>query len=59
MKKVKKYRKIKGLTQNELAYKAGISQPFIAEIERGRKSPSVRTLVKIAKVLNVSLEKLL
>ena len=36
-----------GLTQRELAGRAGVAQPAIARIERGRVSPSVATLDRL------------
>ena len=36
-----------GLTQSELAQRANTTQPAIAAYERGRRSPGVRTLVKL------------
>ena len=44
-------RKEAGLTQEKLAEKAGLSTVFISRLERGRESPSVDNLVKIAKAL--------
>jgi transcriptional regulator with XRE-family HTH domain len=42
-----------GLTQEKLAEKADLSTVFISRIERGKESPSVDSLVKIARALNV------
>jgi len=44
---VKKLRKKVGLTQTELAKKAGVSQSLIARIERGSVDPRLSTLQKI------------
>ena len=52
-KNVIKHRKISRLTQKELAEKAGISTTYIGEIESCRKYPSIKTLVKISKALEV------
>ena len=41
-------------SQEKLAEKAGLSTVFISRIERGVESPSVDSLVKIAKALGVS-----
>lgn len=41
-------RKNMALTQNEFAKKFGISQNYVAQIEMGLKTPSVRLLYKIA-----------
>ena len=40
-------RRVAGLTQDELAKRAGTSQPAIARYERGAASPSVATLDRI------------
>ena len=44
-------RRHSGLSQARLAEKAEISQSFLAEIERGKKRPSVPVAKKIAAVL--------
>jgi y4mF family transcriptional regulator len=44
-------RKKAGLTQEKLAEKADLSTVFISRIERGKESPSVDSLVKIARAL--------
>jgi transcriptional regulator with XRE-family HTH domain len=41
------------MTQTELAKKAGVSQSTVAQIESGKKDPSVSTLKKIASALDV------
>ena len=43
----------RGLTQAELAKMSGVSQSTIAQIEKGRKDPSITTLRKIADALDV------
>lgn len=45
-------RKRRKLTQAELAKASGISQSTIAQIESGRKDPSIKTLEKIAMALD-------
>ena len=47
--------KEKGLSQERLAKLVQVSQPFIAEIESGRKKPSVDVLMRICAVLDISL----
>lgn len=51
---VKIVRNFRGLTQAELAKAAGISRPYLTEIETGKKDGSIRAMKSIAKVLNVS-----
>lgn len=54
--RLKTLRKEAGLTQVDVAEKLGISQPAYASWERGVKKPTQDNLVKIAKVLNVSVD---
>ena len=50
---VRKYRRILGLTQDELAKRLGVSQPRITEIERGKGNVSMTTLDNLADCLEV------
>ena len=52
---IREKRKEKGLSQERLAKLVQVSQPFIAEIESGRKRPSVDVLMRICAVLDISL----
>ena len=52
---IREKRKEKGLSQERLAKLVQVSQPFIAEIESGRKKPSVDVLMRICAVLEISL----
>ena len=54
--RLKKLRKDAGLTQVDVANKLGISQPAYASWERGIKKPTQDNLVKIAQILNVSVD---
>lgn len=56
---LRKYRNENKLTQEQLAEKAGISTPFYANLERGKRSMSVLTLRELANSLNVSVDYLL
>lgn len=57
-KKVQKYRKSTGLTQEEVAEKIGISRAYMGYIEQGRYSPSLEVLEKIARVLKIKMSDL-
>jgi len=50
---VKILRKHKDMTQGDLAEAAGISRPYLTEIETGKKDGSIRALKAIAKALGV------
>ena len=54
-KRVKKMRKSVKITQQKLAEKVGLSDKYIGAIERGERSPSVKTLDKIANALGIEL----
>lgn len=51
--KLRKARELAGLTQAELAEKAGVNDNYYATVERGENNPSYEKLQKILKVLNV------
>ena len=57
--RVKRLRAQRGLTQKQLAAKAGISRVFLARIETRRQDPTVGTLEKLAKALRVKPARLL
>jgi len=52
-KKLKEAREKAGLTQLELAEKAGINANYYAVVERGEKNISYEKLQRIMKVLNI------
>ncbi|MBW6395806.1 helix-turn-helix domain-containing protein [Thermus sp. SYSU G05001] len=58
-KRVRELRERAGLSQHELAKRAGLTQGMIWQIEEGRKRPSVASLLAIARALNVSPSELL
>lgn len=43
-----------GLTQEEVADRAGVSQQYLSGLERGGRNPSIETLVRIAVALGVT-----
>jgi transcriptional regulator with XRE-family HTH domain len=45
-----------GLSQEELAERAGIDRPAISVYERGRREPNLSTIVKLARGLGISAE---
>lgn len=48
----------RGMTGGELADKAGITQPYLSEIETGKKDGGLKVMAKIAAILGVSLDNL-
>jgi len=57
--RIRKFRKEKGLTQNEFAQKLGYTQGFLSEIEKGKAEPSREFLKKLAEVYNLSADEVL
>ena len=57
--RIRRQRKLLGLTQKEVAERAGISLPFYGHIERGTRKASLETTVDIANALGVSTDMLL
>jgi transcriptional regulator with XRE-family HTH domain len=55
---VKRLRKAKGLTQEQLAVDSGIDLTYAGGIERGNRNPSLEVLVRIAAALDVRLGEL-
>lgn len=51
-KKILLLRLDEGLSQAELAAKAGMQQSVISRIENGESEPRIETVIKIAKALN-------
>lgn len=58
-KRIKKYRSDRGLTQEDLAEKVGVSRVYIGYVEQGRNTPSLETLEKIAKALKIKITEIL
>jgi transcriptional regulator with XRE-family HTH domain len=53
--RIKKYRKINGLTIKHLSDKVGITQSYISQLENDKVNPSLGTLKKIANALNINM----
>lgn len=54
-KNIKKLRQIKGLTQESLAFKCGLSQGYIGHLECGVRGYTQKSLELIAKALDVEI----
>lgn len=49
---IRKYRLQAGFTQEKLSEACGISCDYLSEIERGKRTPSLKRFLLIAKKLN-------
>lgn len=51
---VRRFRNDRGLTQEQLGEKAGISSTYVSKVERLVSSPTLDIIVKIAEALDIS-----
>lgn len=56
--KIRALRQHRDLSQEKLAFKAGMNTSYIGQVERGEKSATIVSLEKIATALDVDLENL-
>jgi len=55
---VRAWREYFGMTQQELALRAGMTQPALARLEKSGSKPRISTLKKIASAMDIALEQL-
>ncbi len=53
--RVRELRGAKGLSQEELAFKAGVHRTYLGGIERGERNPSLKNIDSIANALGITL----
>lgn len=56
---LKVWREYRKMTQQQLAEKAGISVPYLSQIETGKRNASTNVLVAIASILQVDVDDLI
>jgi transcriptional regulator with XRE-family HTH domain len=56
---VKRARKAAGLSQEELAFEAGLDRTYISQVERRKRNVTIVVLAKIAKALRTTPDRLL
>ena len=56
---LRKLRKAKGLTLQQLASRCGLSQPFLSQLENGKAMPSLMALHNVAQALDTTAHSLL
>ena len=57
--RIKETRKVRGLTQEQLAEQLDITVEYVSQIERGLKMPSMQVFLKLIEVLDVSADYIL
>jgi DNA-binding XRE family transcriptional regulator len=55
---IKTWREYRGMSQQEMAKKVGISVPYLSQLETNKRKGSLDVLSAISKALNVSLDHL-
>ena len=55
---IRVWREYRGLTQQQLAEAAGISKPYLSQLETGKRTGTAEVLAAIARALNISLDDL-
>jgi transcriptional regulator with XRE-family HTH domain len=56
--RLKQLRADRGMTQEQVANKAGISRVYVARLETGKQDPTLTTMMKLAKALKVTVGEL-
>ncbi|OMD12609.1 helix-turn-helix transcriptional regulator [Paenibacillus sp. FSL E2-0274] len=56
--RIRHIRKEKGLSQEQLAERAGLHNNYVGQVERGEKNLTIETLEKIVSGLDISLEEM-
>ena len=55
---MKRFRKEKGWSQEELAFESGLHRTYISGIERGARNPTIVILARLAETLHVTVDQL-
>jgi CheY-like chemotaxis protein len=55
---IKSQRSTLGISQEELAYRAGLHRTYISDVERGARNPSIESIEKLARALEISVSTL-
>jgi len=58
-KELRRIRREKDITQHLLAKKSGVPQSYISKYEKDNAAPSLNAIIKISKILQISLDALL
>jgi transcriptional regulator with XRE-family HTH domain len=56
---IRVWREHRGLSQQQLAETAGISKPYLSQLEAGKREASQRVIRRLAKALRVDLDDLI
>lgn len=51
---LQRFRKAKGLSQEELSFRSQLDRTFISRLEGGLRQPTISTIIRLAEALGVS-----
>ena len=54
--RIQELRRMRGLTQEQVAELLGMDSVSVGYIEQGRRTPKIKTLYELARIFNVSME---
>jgi transcriptional regulator with XRE-family HTH domain len=55
---IKTRRSALGISQEELAHRAGLHRTYVSDLERGARNPSIESIEKLAQALQISISEL-
>jgi len=55
---LKRIRTERGISQSDIAKSLGVSRGFVSNIENGKRNPTLATISRLAKAINVPTEEL-
>jgi transcriptional regulator with XRE-family HTH domain len=58
-KRLRELREERGLTQEQLAFKVGLSREYLSRIEGGRRNVSLNVIERLSEALNIPVHELL
>ena len=56
--RIKYLRRLKRMSQEDLALEADVNKNYLSDLERGNRNPTVKVLEKIAQALGINLQEL-
>lgn len=56
---LRQFRNERKLSQEALAFDSGVDRTFISDMERGVKQPTITTIYRLARALNISVVELM
>ena len=55
---IRQFREREGLSQEDLAFRAGLHRTYVGQLESGDRNPSFLVLIRLARALQIPVSKL-